>query len=160
MRSAVHWPFAAVLLLGAAHIAPVWAGQMRPDAARLSELLNVADTVVLTRCDPGTSTWTGDPPIIVTEHRCHVSRVFKGQPADSISIHVLGGQVGDVGMAASAGGDVSAAAEMVLLLQHSRFGAYYVITGGASGAIRVSGSPENPTAAGMPLDDFARLVKP
>lgn len=160
MPFTARWPFALVLLLGAAHVVAAWAGQVRPDTVRLKDLLNVADAVVLTRCDPGTSAWTGDPPIIVTEHRCHVSRVFKGDPADSISIHVLGGQVGDVGMAASAGGGVSTDADMVLLLQRSQFGPYYVIAGGARGVMRVSGSPERPTVAGLTLDDFARLAKP
>ncbi len=141
-------------------MAPVWAGQLRPDAVRLKNLLDAADTVVLTRCDAGTSTWSGSPPIIITEHRCHVSQVFKGESADAISVHVLGGQVGDVGMAASAGGGVSADIDMVLLLQRSQFGAYYVIAGGASGAMRVSGGPQHPTVAGMTLDDFARLAKP
>ncbi len=154
------WLVVAVVLLGTALAAPALAGQLRADAVRLAELAQAADAVVLTRCAAGTSAWTGDPPIIVTRHQCRVTRVFRGQPAETVSVQVLGGRLGDQSMAASAGGAVTVDADMVLLLRRSEFGPYYIITGGASGALVVSGGPAHPAVAGMPLDEFARRVSP
>ena len=154
------WPAVPVLVLGTMLAVPVLAAQLQAEAVHLTDLARVADTVVLTRCDTGASAWTGDPPIIVTRHQCRVARVFRGQPAEAVTVQVLGGRVGDVSMAASAGGALTADADMVLLLQRSEFGPYYVITGGASGALVVSGGPAHPAVAGMTLDEFARLVRP
>jgi hypothetical protein len=126
--------------------------------AALQALVRSADAVALSRCDRGTSSWSGDPPIIVTRQQCRIARAFKGQPAEQISVQTLGGQVGDVSMSASVGAAIAPDTDAVLLLRRSEFGAYYVVNGGAAGALPVAGGYATPTIDGRSFDDFARWV--
>ncbi|MBI1815218.1 MAG: hypothetical protein HYR72_09595 [Deltaproteobacteria bacterium] len=143
-----------VLILGA-----VARAEQFSDRAALQALVRSADAVALSRCDRGVSSWSGDPPIIVTRQQCRVVRAFKGQPAEQISVQTLGGQVGDVSMSASAGAAIAPDTDAVLLLRRSEFGAYYVVNGGAAGALSVAGGYTAPTVDGRSFDDFARWVE-
>jgi hypothetical protein len=133
------------------------AGQVRGHT--LASLVRNAEAVVLARCDPSASEWDGDPPIIVTRHHCRIEQAFKGDPGTTVTVQTLGGRVGDVTMTASAGATLAGDAAFVLLLQRSAFGDYFVVAGGADGALRVSGAYAQRAVAGMPLETFGRWVR-
>jgi len=153
MRVHRRFMLALVVVSGASR---VYAGQQH--VADLSALVRSADAVVLSRCDTPTSSWTGDPPIIVTRHACRIEQTFKGDAGAAVTVQTLGGRVGDVTMSASAGATLTAGTDFVLLLQRSTFGDYYVVAGGADGALPVSGAYAQRVVSGMSLDNFARWV--
>ena len=148
------WSIAGTLLVLLVH--PARGQQAR--LAAVADLARAADAIVLTTCDAGESRWTGEPPIIVTAHQCRVERAFKGQPEQVVTVQVLGGTVGTAGMASSASVSLAAGADTVLLLRRSQFGNYYVISGGAGGALPVVRRAQQRTVRGMSLDDFGRWV--
>ncbi|HUI27681.1 MAG TPA: hypothetical protein VL403_16480 [Candidatus Kryptonia bacterium] len=126
-------------------------------ATTAAALARSADTIVLCACDAGVSSWNDTPRIIVTRHQCRVEQAFKGQPADMITVQVLGGRVGDVAMGSSATVSLAPGGDVVLMLRHSQFGPYHVVAGGADGVLPVSPAPQR-TVRGMSLPDFARWV--
>ena len=131
-------------------------GELAPPASAAA-LVRDADAVVLCACDAGVSSWNDSPHIIVTRHSCRVEQAFKGQPADTVTVQVLGGRVGDVTMGSSASVSLASGADVVLMLRRSQFGAYQVIAGGSDGVLPVSKTPQR-TVRGMSLPDFARWV--
>jgi hypothetical protein len=151
--------FALVILVMLAALPPVSAaGPIQRQTVGVSRLARTADAIVLTSCDSDGAAWSGDPPIIVTRYRCRVERAFKGQAADPVMVQVLGGRMGKVSMDASAGAKLTPGTSMVLMLRRSQFGPYYVVAGGTSGALPVTGPLGKRRVRGMALDDFARWV--
>jgi len=147
--------FSTGLTLALLAMSTMATAQHRPSPLR--PLLRAADAVVLAHCDAGVSAWEGSPPIIVTRHQCAVERLFRGAAASSVTVAVLGGQVGGVGMQASAGATMTAA-DSVLLLRHSAFDDYFVIAGGTAGQLPVTTVAGERRVRGMSLDAFARLA--
>ncbi|HVN84107.1 MAG TPA: hypothetical protein VMW17_04590 [Candidatus Binatia bacterium] len=148
------WRLLALALVLSADLA--WAQQARP--AAVADLARSADTIVLTACDAGASRWLDEPHIIVTAHSCHVERAFKGQTDQVVTVQVLGGTVGTTGMISSGSVSLTAGADLVLMLQRSRFGDYYVVAGGAGGVLPVARRVGQRTVRGMSLDDFSHWV--
>jgi hypothetical protein len=148
---------AALLALLPAVTRRAVAGQARRAAAPVA-VARSAEMIVLGNCEVGTSLWTGDPPIIVTQHQCHVERTFKGGPAETVTVQVLGGRVGDVTMDSSASVRLTPGADVVLLLRHSQFGPYAVVAGGARGVLPVVRTAQQRSVHGMSLADFGSWV--
>jgi hypothetical protein len=147
---------AALLVLAAA--SPALSGQDLPVPGQAATA-GQGDSLVLASCDSGISQWSGDPPVIVTRHRCLVERTFLGATQTSITLQVLGGQIGEVSMGASAGAVLPPSADVVLRVRASEFGSYYVLVGGQFGALPVSGVGSQRKVGGVSLDEFERGVR-
>jgi len=113
----------------------------------LRQLARRADLIAFGHCQSAESSWDEHHRFIVTTIRFQPRRTFKGVAGDSLTVKVLGGQVGDQAMAASHSTAMRTGEEAVLFLQRSRFGDYFVITGGADGKLPVVRS----TRSGRPL---------
>ena len=113
----------------------------------LRQLARRADLIAFGHCQSAQSGWDEQHRFIVTTIRFQPRRTFKGTAGDSVTVKVLGGQVGDQAMTASQSTAMRTGEEAVLFLQRSRFGDYFVIAGGADGKLPVVRS----TRSGRPL---------
>jgi hypothetical protein len=120
-----------------------------------------ADAIMQGTCTSASSHWDDEHRFIVTDVQFEPSRSFKGEMAGPLTVRVLGGRVGDIGMDASHGATLSDGEQVVLLLQRSRFGSYFVIAGGEAGklAVEVDAATNEPVVeGGVSLDDLARRL--
>jgi hypothetical protein len=136
------------------------AGSQAP-ASSLHQLARRADLIAFGSCQSAHSGWDEQHRFIVTTIRFQPRRTFKGTAGDSVTVKVLGGQVGDQAMAASNSTAMRTGEEAVLFLQRSRFGGYFVITGGTDGKLPVvrnarSGRPL--IRGALSLDDFGKQL--
>lgn len=114
---------------------------------RLSALGRQADAVVLGACESVVSTWDAQHRFIVTRATFRVRRELKGSAPKRVTIHTLGGKVGDVSMVASHAVSLQPREAAVLFLRRSEYGSYYVIWGGEQGKL-----PVNETASGAVIE--------
>jgi len=127
----------------------------------LRQLARRADLIAFGHCQSAQSGWDEQHRFIVTTIRFQPRRTFKGTAGDSVTVKVLGGQVGDQAMTASQSTAMRTGEEAVLFLQRSRFGDYFVIAGGADGKLPVVRSTRSgrPLIRGaLSLDDFGHLL--
>jgi hypothetical protein len=130
-------------------------------ASSLRQLARHAELIAFGRCQSAESSWDEQHRFIVTTIRFQPRRTFKGVAGDSLTVKVLGGQVGDQGMAASHSATMGTGEEAVLFLQRSRFGDYFVVAGGADGKLPVARSTRSgrPLIRGaLSLDAFGNLL--
>lgn len=104
-----------------------------------TRLARAADVVVLGECVAETAAW--DDGIIATTVQFRPHRFYKGNLAPILTVKTLGGRVGDDAMAASHGAALAAGEQVLLFLQRSEFGPYYVVLGGDAGKLTVKGLP-------------------
>ncbi len=132
-----------------------------PPDARLKPLALQAELIAFGTCESTQTGWDAEHRWIVTTLKFRPRRSFKGQPGSNLTIKVLGGQIGSEGMIASHSAAMSPGEDAVLFLTQSRFGDYYVITGGADGklSVRVDPVSAQPLIRGaLSLDDFDRWI--
>lgn len=126
------------------------------------QLARHAELIAFGRCQTAESSWDDTHRFIITTIRFQPRRTFKGTAVDSLTVKVLGGEVGDQGMAASHSATMGTGEEAVLFLQRSRFGNYFVVTGGTDGKLPVARNTrsERPLIRGtLSLDDFSNLLE-
>ena len=127
----------------------------------LTRLARQAEVIAFGHCQSAESSWDEQHRFIITTIHFQPRQTFKGAAADSLTVKVLGGQLGTEGMTASHSAALTAGETAVLFLQHSRFGDYFIITGGADGKLAVGTEPGSgrPLIRGaLSLDDFGRLI--
>jgi hypothetical protein len=111
-------------------------------APQWSRLVDAADVIVLGECAAEASGWDETAGFITTTIQFRAQRFYKGAITPTLTIKTLGGSVGDESMAASHGASLAAGEQVLLFLQRSEFGPYYVVAGGETGKLVV----DNPIA--------------
>ena len=153
MRPVAFLP-AALLALSAAIAANAQSLNWRDLARR-------ADLIAFGHCEAAESSWDEEHRFIVTIIRFQPQRIFKGSGAGAVTVKLLGGNIGAEGMIASHSAAMATGEDSVLFLQRSRFGNYFVVTGGAEGKLsvrtdKISGRPR--IRGTLSLDDFSQWL--
>ncbi len=121
-----------------------------------------ADLIAFGTCEAAESSWDDQHRFIITALRFRPRRSFKGHSPSIVTVKTLGGQIGMEGMIASHSAAMSSGEDAVLFLQHSRFGDYYVLAGGADGKLPVrtdARSGRTMIGGAISLDDFDQVVR-
>ncbi len=127
----------------------------------LRDLARRADLIAFGHCQAAESSWDEQHRFIVTTIRFQPQRIFKGSAADAVTVKLLGGHVGTEGMIASPSAAMATGEDSVLFLERSRFGNYFVVTGGAEGKLSVqtdNGSGRTRIGGALTLDDFGQWL--
>ncbi len=129
--------------------------------ARAAQLAREADTVALGTCESAQTSWDEEHRFIVTTVQFRPSQTFKGAAAKTLTVKLLGGEVGNEGMNASHSATLAAGEETLLFLRRSQFGPYYVVWGGADGKLAVHADAASGTrliGGTLPLDAFGQWL--
>lgn len=152
--SAGAWRGKAIALINVGVVAALWSIMVAPVAGAEAELAphwqrlaRQADVIVLGECAAERSDWEETGGVITTTIEFRPHRFYKGDLARRLTIKTLGGRVGDESMAASHGAALAAGEQVLLFLERSEFGSYYVVVGGDSGKLVIDGVPANPDSA-------------
>jgi len=150
----------ASVLLAIAWLGVAPASATSPRSPLLS-LAREADTIVLGVCTSTRSAWDEQHRWIVTTAEVRTQRTFKGRAADTVTVRLLGGRVGDVEMIASKSATLLPGEQAILFLRQSRFGPYHVVAGGQRGTLPVAIDPQSGEVrlrGAMSIGDFQRLI--
>jgi len=120
----MHWRLTLILLSLAVLTAPSWrAGATSLHPFSLDELIYVSDQIVVGDVVDVESRFTGDGRAIYTYVELAVSERLKGGThGDTITVWVLGGEVGDVGLAVAGTPEFDPGEQVVLFLEDSPHG--------------------------------------
>ncbi len=130
-------------------------------SVNLRDLARRADLIAFGHCQAAESSWDEQHRFIVTTIRFQPQRIFKGSAAGAVTVKLLGGHVGKEGMIAAHSAAMATGEDSVLFLERSRFGNYFVVSGGAAGKLSVetdNGSGRPRIRGALALDDFGQWL--
>jgi hypothetical protein len=118
-----------------------------------------ADLIALGECVSEHAEWNADS-FIATTIELRIQRVFKGEVTPAVTVKTLGGTLDGETVTASHGATLAAGERVVLFLERSEFGSYYVIVGGEQGKVVVGAAalPSTEVPAAGTTEELARLL--
>jgi hypothetical protein len=139
-----------VLILG------VCTGHATMRQLSLEELARKADTVILGTVMRQESAWDAQHTAIHTDVTLAVERVLAGAPTEVVTLRVLGGSVGDMGMRTSNDAVFREGERVIVFLDTSA--APRTVVGMQQGKFTVKGSTVTRAGETWSLDEFSAAV--